>query len=95
LANGKISLKIKSQNKNMPMGRRFRSRFRFGWAYSVEDEKAILKTKIAMMESKLKMLQELEKEEPDIASVLKAKEAVLKEKIDLFKKELADLESKK
>jgi hypothetical protein len=79
----------------MPMGRRFRSRFRFGWAYSVEDEKAILKTKIAMMESKLKMLQELEKEEPEIVSVLKAKEAVLKEKIDLFKKELADLESKK
>jgi hypothetical protein len=91
LANGKISLKIKSQNKNMPMGRRFR----FGWAYSVEDEKAILKTKIAMMESKLKMLQELEKEEPDIASVLKAKEGVLKANIEAFKKELADLESKK
>ena len=79
----------------MPMGRRFRSRFRFGWAYSVEDEKAILKTKIAMMESKLKMLQSLEKEEPDIASVLKAKEGVLKANIEAFKKELADLESKK
>ena len=65
--------------------------FRFGWAYSKEDEKAILKTKIAMMEAKLKMLQELEKEEPEIASVLKAKEAVLKENIDLFKKELAAL----
>jgi len=65
--------------------------FRFGWAYSVEDEKAILKTKIAMMEAKLKMLQDLAKEEPEIASVLKAKEAVVKENIDLFKKELADL----
>jgi hypothetical protein len=75
----------------MPIGRRFR----FGWAYSVEDEKAILKTKIAMMESKLKMLQELEKEEPEIASVLKAKEGILKANIEAFKKDLADLESKK
>jgi hypothetical protein len=69
--------------------------FRFGWAYSKEDEKAMLKTKIEMMEAKLRTLQDLAKEEPEIASVLKAKEAVLKEKIDLFKKELADLESKK
>jgi hypothetical protein len=65
--------------------------FRFGWAYSKEDEKAILKTKIAMMEAKLRTLQDLAKEEPEIASVLKAKEAVLKENIDLFKKELAAL----
>jgi len=65
--------------------------FRFGWAYSKEDEKAILKTKIAMMEAKLRTLQDLAKEEPEIASVLKAKEAVLKENIDLFKKELASL----
>jgi len=65
--------------------------FRFGWAYSKEDEKAILKTKIEMMEAKLRTLQDLAKEEPEIASVLKAKEAVLKEKIELFKKELAAL----
>jgi hypothetical protein len=65
--------------------------FRFGWAYSKEDEKAILKTKIEMMEAKLRVLQDLAKEEPGIASVLKAKEAILKEKIDLFKKELAAL----
>jgi capsule polysaccharide export protein KpsE/RkpR len=65
--------------------------FRFGWAYSKEDEKAILKTKIAMMEAKLRTLQDLAKEEPEIASVLKAKEAALKENIDLFKKELAAL----
>jgi len=65
--------------------------FRFGWAYSKEDEKAMLKTKIEMMEAKLRMLKDLAKEEPEIASVLKAKEAVIKENIDLFKKELADL----
>jgi hypothetical protein len=65
--------------------------FRFGWAYSKEDEKAMLKTKIEMMEAKLRMLKDLAKEEPEIASVLKAKEAVVKENIDLFKKELADL----
>jgi hypothetical protein len=65
--------------------------FRFGWAYSKEDEKAILKTKIAMMEAKLRTLQDLAKEEPEIASVLKAKEAVLKENIEAFKKDLADL----
>jgi hypothetical protein len=65
--------------------------FRFGWAYSKEDEKAILRTKIAMMEAKLRTLQDLAKEEPEIASVLKAKEAVVKENIDLFKKELAAL----
>ena len=65
--------------------------FRFGWAYSKEDEKAILKTKVEMMEAKLRTLKDLAKEEPDIASVLKAKEAVLKERIALFKKELADL----
>jgi hypothetical protein len=65
--------------------------FRFGWAYSKEDEKAMLKTKIEMMETKLRMLKDLAKEEPEIASVLKAKEAVIKENIDLFKKELADL----
>ena len=64
--------------------------FRFGWAYSKEDEKAILKTKITMMEAKLRTLQDLAKEEPEIASVLKAKEAVLKENIETFKKELAD-----
>jgi hypothetical protein len=68
------------------------SPFRFGWAYSKADEKAILKTKIEMMEAKLRMLQDLAKEEPDMASVFKAKEAVVKENIDLFKKELADLE---
>jgi hypothetical protein len=66
--------------------------FRFGWAYSKEDEKAMLKTKIEMMEAKLRMLKDLAKEEPEIASTLKAKEAVVKENIDLFKKELADLE---
>jgi hypothetical protein len=44
------------------------------------------------MEAKLRTLQDLAKEEPEIASVLKAKEAVLKENIDLFKKELAALE---
>jgi hypothetical protein len=65
--------------------------FRFGWAYSKEDEKAMLKTKIEMMEAKLRMLKDLAKEDPQIASVLKAKEAVVKENIDLFKKELADL----
>ena len=65
--------------------------FRFGWAYSKEDEKAVLKTKIEMMEAKLRMLKDLAKEEPEIASVLKAKEAVVKENIDLFKKELAAL----
>jgi hypothetical protein len=65
--------------------------FRFGWAYSKEDEKAMLKTKIEMMEAKLRMLKDLAKEEPEIASVLKAKEAVVKENIDLFKKELAAL----
>jgi hypothetical protein len=65
--------------------------FRFGWAYSKEDEKAMLKTKIEMMEAKLRMLKDLAKEDPEIASVLKAKEAVVKENIDLFKKELADL----
>jgi DNA repair photolyase len=65
--------------------------FRFGWAYSKEDEKAILRTKIAMMEAKLRILQDLAKEEPEIASTLKAKEAVLKENIETFKKELADL----
>jgi hypothetical protein len=67
------------------------SQFRFGWAYSKEDEKAILKTKIEMMEAKLRMLQDLAKEEPEMASVFKAKEAVVKENIDLFKKELANL----
>jgi hypothetical protein len=65
--------------------------FRFGWAYSKEDEKAMLKTKIEMMEAKLRMLKDLAKEDPEIASVLKAKEAVVKENIDLFKKELATL----
>jgi hypothetical protein len=65
--------------------------FRFGWAYSKEDEKTILRTKIAMMEAKLRTLEDLAKEEPEIASTLKAKEAFLKEKIDLFKKELAAL----
>ena len=65
--------------------------FRFGWAYSKADEKAMLKTKIEMMEAKLRMLKDLAKEDPEIASVLKAKEAVVKENIDLFKKELADL----
>jgi len=67
------------------------SQFRFGWAYSKEDKKAILKTKIEMMEAKLRMLQDLAKEEPEMASVFKAKEAVVKENIDLFKKELANL----
>jgi hypothetical protein len=65
--------------------------FRFGWAYSKEDEKAILKTKIAMMEAKLRTLEDLAKEEPEIASTLKAKEVFLKEKIDFFKKELEAL----
>jgi hypothetical protein len=51
----------------------------------------MLKTKIEMMEAKLRMLKDLAKEDPEIASVLKAKEAVVKENIDLFKKELADL----
>jgi len=38
------------------------SELRFSWAYSKEDGKAILKTKIEMMEAKLRMLQDLAKE---------------------------------
>ena len=54
-----------------------------------------IKSSDKKLATELRTLQDLAKEEPEIASVLKAKESVLKEKIDLFKKELADLESNK